>query len=138
MLLCILLAMPGILLSGTRSVYPSWELECVPDFLLSPYGGLLGISNAAHPNISQQSCNISFVSPGLRLLQPLACRRSTPWANMIERLMLRAADATASGGDPYAAVNPELIVGPIVCSFTPPSPATDVEPFCSSESVYHS
>ena len=33
---------------------------------------------------------------------------------MIERLMLRASDEAAGGGDPYAAVNTELILGPLV------------------------
>ena len=33
---------------------------------------------------------------------------------MIERLMLRASDAAVNGGDPLAALNPELIIGPIV------------------------
>jgi hypothetical protein len=36
---------------------------------------------------------------------------------MIERLMLRASEAVASGDDPFAAVNPNLIVGPIVRAF---------------------
>jgi hypothetical protein len=33
---------------------------------------------------------------------------------MIERLALRASDAAASSGDPFAAVNPDIIVGPMV------------------------
>lgn len=36
---------------------------------------------------------------------------------MIERLMLRASDETAGGADPYAAVNVELILGPLVRPF---------------------
>ena len=36
---------------------------------------------------------------------------------MIERLMLRASDPAANGGDPLAALNPELIIGPMVRTF---------------------
>jgi hypothetical protein len=43
---------------------------------------------------------------------------------MIERLILRASDALASGGDPLAAVKPDLIVGPIVRTFGALSLAT--------------
>ena len=38
---------------------------------------------------------------------------------MIERMMLRASDTVASGGDPFAAVKPDLIVGPIVRAVSP-------------------
>ena len=40
---------------------------------------------------------------------------------MIERLMLRPSDASASGGDPFAAVNPEHIVGPWYVLTWPPA-----------------